>query len=328
MSTTAQRYGVCVRNSAGENRDFTPVSNVSLPPYPRTLTTAAKFVVGRYKFFSGVLPNNRWWAGTALTFTVAATVTSPVMATPTAAAPTNASAMPVGNLPNWTQNYSEDFTTAAARGSVDAVYGSPMAGYNGFSDTSGHGTYDPGSVLSVSNGALDYYLHTENGRPRVAAPVLNNYAGQTYGRYSVRFRSDKLPGYKIAFLLWPETDDWNEGEIDWPEGNLGDRMSPASAIKGSYSNGSVKFDPPNRVYSATDSTGWHIATTEWTPGGVQWFWDGQLVGSTTQPAGVPDTDFRWVLQAETALDGSTPSADTAGHLQVDWAVSYAYSPNQ
>lgn len=137
----------------------------------------------------------------------------------TAPAPvTTPSAMPVGNLPGWTQTGAQDFTTPAALGQVGDVYGPDMRGYSGSPDTSKHGTYTPDSVLSVSNWNLDYHVHTAGGVPEVATPIPFGYAGQTYGRYSVRFRSDPLPGYKIAFLLWPTSDNWNEGEIDWPEG--------------------------------------------------------------------------------------------------------------
>jgi putative cell wall-binding protein len=257
-----------------------------------------------------------------------------VTAAPAASAPTvtptvlASTAMPVGNLPGWTQTGAQDFSTPAALGTVGTVYGADMRGYSGLPDTSGHGTYTPDSVLSVSNGMLDYYLHTEGGVPRVATAIPFGYAGQTYGRYSIRFRSDSIPGYKIAFLLWPSSDNWNEGEIDWPEGSLNGKMSPASAIKGSLdSQWNMSFDAVSpRSWSPTDSSAWHVATTEWTPGMVKWFWDGVLVGQTSNAAGVPTTNFRWTLQAETELGSALPPVESAGHLQVDWAVQYAYTP--
>lgn len=247
-----------------------------------------------------------------------------------APAPTmSTGSMPVGNLPGWRQTAAQDFTMPAALGQVGTVYGADMRGYSGFSDTSGHGTYTPDSVLSVSGGVLDYYLHTAGGKPLVATPIPFGYTGQTYGRYSVRFRSDSLPGYKIAFLLWPVSNNWNEGEVDWPEGSLNGKMSPASAIKGTLSSQwMMSFDAVSpRSWSPTDSSGWHTATTEWTPGKVKWFWDGVLVAQTTNAAGVPTTNFRWTLQAETELGDTVPAVGTAGHLQVDWAVQYAYSPS-
>jgi hypothetical protein len=236
--------------------------------------------------------------------------------------------MPIGDIQGWKQTFVQDFEHPAEPGQVDEVYGEDMRGYSGFKDTSGSGTYTPDSVLSVSDGVLDYYLHTDGGEPRVACVIPFGYEGQTYGKYSVRLRADNLPGYKIAFLLWPSSGALDEGEIDWPEGNLNGKMSPASVIKGSYSNGGPEFDPPERVYSATDSSGWHVATTEWTPGSVKWYWDDVLVGETTRPEGVPDTNFRWTLQAETELgpDARFPEPETAGHLQVDWVVQYGYAP--
>jgi hypothetical protein len=68
---------------------------------------------------------------------------------------------------------------------------------------------------------------------------------------------------------------------------------------------------PERSYSLTDSSDWHVATTEWTPGKCKWFWDGALVGETTLATGVPTTKFRWTLQAETEFgdDARYPAPD-------------------
>lgn len=241
----------------------------------------------------------------------------------------NAGAMPAGDLPGWRQTDAQDFTTPAALGRVGEVYGEDMRGYSGFPDTSGRGIYSPDSVLSVSNGRLDFFLHSEAGLPRVACVIPFGYSGQKYGRYSVRFRADMLPDYKIAFLLWPLSNDWNEGEIDWPEGKLdGSKFYATSAISGSLDEGAMKFDPSVRGYSPTDATDWHVATTEWTPGSVKWFWDGELVSQTELPAAVPVTNLRWSLQTETKDGLVTPDTSTAGHLQIDWAVQYAYEPTR
>jgi hypothetical protein len=240
----------------------------------------------------------------------------------------SSSAMPVGDLPGWKQTAVQDFSVPAVRGQVDDVYGSEMRGYSGFADSSGRGTYTPDSVLSVEDGKLDYYLHTGGGVPRVASVIPFGYSGQKYGRYSIRFRYDSMPGYKIAFLLWPSSDNWNDGEIDWPEGGLDGPLYGGSAIKGSLAGSSMKFDPPERRYSRAGPGDWHVATTEWTPGKVRWLYDGELIGQTTVPSGVPDTPMRWTLQAETAdsANKTFPDAATAGHLQIDWVVQYAFEP--
>jgi hypothetical protein len=238
------------------------------------------------------------------------------------------SEMPVGDLPGWKQTDTQDFTTAAGAGKVGDVYGAEMRGYAGFADSSGRGSYAPDGVLSVRDGRLDYFLHSAAGSPRVASVIPFGYDGQTYGRYSIRFRYDSMPGYKIAFLLWPVSDNWREGEIDWPEGGLDGPLYGGSAIKGSLANGAVKFDPSERSFTPTGPGHWHVATTEWTPGKVQWFFDGRLIDQTTLPSGVPDTPMRWTLQAETSdrANGTYPAASTSGHVQIDWVVQYAYAP--
>jgi hypothetical protein len=236
--------------------------------------------------------------------------------------------MPLGNLPGWNQTGAQDFSVPAAPGQVGDIYGSDMRGYAGFADSSGRGSYVPDKVLSVKDGHLDYFLHAEAGSPRVASVIPFGYDGKTYGRYSIRFRYDSMPGYKIAFLLWPASDNWNEGEIDWPEGGLDGPLYGNSAIKGSLTEGPMKFDPPERKFTSTGPGEWHVATTEWTPGKVKWFYDDHLIDQTTLPAGVPDTPMRWTLQAETSdrADGTYPAASTSGHLQVDWVVQYDYAP--
>ena len=236
--------------------------------------------------------------------------------------------IPRGDLSGWKQTGAQNFDLPAAPGQMENVYGAAMRGYSGFVDSSGHGTYAPDDVLSVSDGKLDYYLHSSGGKPRVASVLPFGYDGQTYGRYSIRFKYDPLPGYKIAFLLWPTSDNWSDGEIDWPEGGLDGPLYGGSAIKGSMDQGGMEFDPPERQYSTSSPGTWHVATTEWTPGKVKWFMDGLLVGQTRKPAGVPDTPMRWTLQAETS-DRATvgyPAPSTEGHLQVDWVVQYAYAP--
>lgn len=237
-------------------------------------------------------------------------------------------AAPRGNLPSWRETMVQDFDVPAPLGAVGQVYGPDMRGYAGFSDSSGYGTYTPDDVLSVHDGYLDFYLHYSNNRPRVASAIPFGYTGQTYGRYSVRFRYDSIPGYKIAFLLWPASDHWNEGEIDWPEGGLDGSLYGNSAIRGTRTSNGMQFDPGDRKSSSSSPGQWHVATIEWKPGLVQWFLDDQLVDQTTKPEGVPHTPMRWTLQVETADDATStfPANDVAGHIQVDWVVQYAYAP--
>lgn len=243
-------------------------------------------------------------------------------------APTDPSVMPVGDLPGWRQVFTEDFDTPVTLGHIAASrYAQTWLAYDGFVDTSGMGTYSPHEVLSVHGGALDWYVHTQNGRHLVSAVVPKipeTGWGQTYGRYSYRFRSDALPGYKFVAILWPDSDNWGEGEVDFPEVNQLD--SSQGMYANLYPPGDVAAGTPGEPARFTtdipaNDTGWHVATIEWLPGSLTFVLDGVTLGTFTQ--GVPDTSFHLVFQVETNLDGVPPDDSVAGHVQLDWVTMYA-----
>ena len=246
----------------------------------------------------------------------------PKPATPAAVPPASApvSAVPAGDLPGWKLVLAEDFTRDAALGQFRSVYPG-WSGYDGARDTSRNGTYNSDAVVSVSGGVLDKHLHSRGGAAQVAAltPAIGGRAwdGQLYGRYSVRFRADDVPGYKIAWLLWPSDDDWTRGEIDFPEADLGRSIGGfAHDVTGNPSRNAWAMD------TGVAMDDWHTATIEWTPQSVTFTLDGQ-VESTTDRSAIPTDPMRWVLQTETALDGGAPSADAAGHVQVDWVAAWS-----
>ncbi|MGK5115279.1 glycoside hydrolase family 16 protein [Geodermatophilus sp. CPCC 205506] len=249
-----------------------------------------------------------------------APVPAPAPVAPPAPVVTSGSAVPAQDLPGWNLVLAEDFTRDAALGQFDSVYPG-WSGYDGSQDTSGNGTYNSDAVVSVSGGVVDKNLHSGNGGAQVAAltPAIDGQAwdGQLYGRYSVRFRADDVPGYKIAWLLWPSNDDWSQGEIDFPEADLDSTISGfAHDVTGNPSRNAWHM---NTGASMTD---WHTATIEWTPDSVTFILDGQAQ-STTDRSAIPTDPMRWVLQTETALDGGAPSSGAAGHVQVDWVAAWS-----
>jgi len=253
---------------------------------------------------------------------VTAVATSPgTGGTPTAAAPSG-EPMPVGNLTGWNQVFTDDFTTPVPLGSFPSAVSTKWGAYsNGWKDTSGNGTYMPSKVISVDNGMMNMNLRTENGQSLVAAPYpripgATSANGMKYGKYSVRFRADNLPGYKVAWLLWPDSDSWSQGEIDFPEGNLNSKMAGYMHFKG---------DPTQQHVFETGVgfTNWHTASLEWTPTSVNFILDGDVIGRSTNPAVIPSDPMHWVLQTETALVGGAPSITTRGNVQVDWVAVYS-----
>lgn len=249
--------------------------------------------------------------------------------------------VPSTDLPDWTMVQHEDFSRDAALGSFDAVYGgSGSNGWNGYDqslDTSKNGLYYPDKVLSVSGKILDVYLHydgtvthndkngtSQTGWPLVAAPLPNGKgagSGQLYGRYWVRYKSPVITGYKIAFLLWPDSDDWNDGEIDLPEANLfgSDKISGFVHQPGNPSQNALSAFS---TQIAADSTN-HISEIEWTPDGVTFFVDGVQIGTTNISPTVP---MHLVLQVETQLSGGAPSSAVSGHLQISGVAIWSYNP--
>lgn len=230
-------------------------------------------------------------------------------------------AMPVGDLPGWHQIFADDFTTDVPTGSFPgSVYRNTWYVYpDGAHDTSGNGQYYPSKVLSVSNGMLNMYLHTENGIHMVAA-VLPKLPTMLYGRYTVRFRADSLYGYKSAWLLWPDSGNFPyDGEIDFPESCTGLDGLICAFMHRMYATSNL-----DRDYYSTGATygAWHTATTEWSPGNVTFYLDGQVIGTSTNR--VPSDPMHWVLQTETSTYGEgAPSNSTAGNVQIDWVAAYS-----
>ena len=245
----------------------------------------------------------------------AAAPNSSTPAAPTSTPATNTGQTTAGNVPGFKLVFNEDFNQNAAAGQFLNVYGSKWGTYNGFRDTGGVGQYS-NNVISVANGVLDMYLHTENGVPQVAAPVpfINgSWGGSLYGRYSVRFRADSLPNYKTAWLLWPDSNNWSQGEIDFPEGELNSTIWAFNHQVGNPSQNAMA------VGTGASFTSWHTATTEWTPAGVKFYLDGNLVGSSPVS---PSAPMHMVLQTETS---GSPSASVAGHVQIDSVSIWSYT---
>ncbi|MEI6621628.1 MAG: carbohydrate-binding protein [Actinomycetes bacterium] len=248
------------------------------------------------------------------------TPTPTVTPTPT---PTATSTMPVGDLPGWRSVFAEDFNTSAPLGSFLTTYKNFGAYPLGYTDTSRNlrsnpGSYYPEKTLSVSNSVMDAWLHYDAtlGKYLVAAPKPLHQT-TTYGRYSMRLRADSIPGYKIAPLLWPDSDaiKWPAGgEIDFPEGDLDGTPLAGFAHYANPNGGQDYFN------TRVDPTAWHVYETAWSPGKVEFFVDGVSIGSST--TNVPTNAMHWVLQMETQISSVAPSTTAQGHVQIDWVKVY------
>jgi len=245
---------------------------------------------------------------------------------PSLAADPSGQAMPVGNLPGWTQVFADNLTEHVPVGSFPAAVSGKWTAYPyPWHDTSHHGTYDPKKVVSIGHGVMNLYLHTENGVHMVSAPepvipgAPGSEGGLLYGRYAVRFKADPVPGYKTAWLLWPDSENWiADGEIDFPEGNLTGTISAFMHYKG---NPTVQ----DQYHTSATYGTWHTAVIEWTPQAVTFSLDGQVIGTSTNAAVIPSTPMHWVLQTETQTSGGPPPNSAAGNVQIDWVTAYTHN---
>jgi len=230
--------------------------------------------------------------------------------------------MPTTNLPGWRLVFNDDFTTPVALGQFPAAVSTKWDAYpSPWLDSSKHGTYAP-QIVSFHDSLMDIWLHTEAGIHMVAAaqPKPPGGDGLLYGRYAVRFRAEPVPGYKTAWLLWPKSEVWpRDGEIDFPEGNLDSTIHAFMHQQGATSGADHDVFSTSARYPD-----WHTAVIEWAPNRVEFFLDGASIGKATNR--VPNTPMRWVIQTETAIDGTVPADSAAGHVYLDWVAIWAYAP--
>jgi len=236
-------------------------------------------------------------------------------------------AMPVGNQPGWNQIFADNFANDNLPVGSFTGCGSrltPCAGLpagvpwsatkDAKPDTSGLCQYWPSKTLSVAGGVMSTYLHTVGGvcMSNTAIPQIPT-GSQTFGQYSVRFRSDAVAGYKGVFLLW--ADDAIHGEIDFPEGNLD------STIKAFFHP--IAGNSARQRFATTATwTAWHTATIQWLPTSITFLLDGKVIGVST--AQIPQGPMHFVIRGESDLQGAPkPPASSAGNLQVDWVTIYS-----
>jgi hypothetical protein len=239
--------------------------------------------------------------------------------------------VPLGDLPGWQQVFVEDFATAAPVGSFSdctttthTCSGLPagvrerwFAYPDGWTDRK-TGTYSPSRVISIQNGLMNMYLHSEAGDHLISAPVpkipgASALLGMRYGRYAARLRADPLHGYETAWLLWPDTEAWpRDGEINMPEGHLDGHM----CMFLHHQNATEAGDQEGTCSTVT-YTSWHTVVLEWLPTVANFYIDGELIMSSTSR--IPDTSMHWVLQTDTA-PCCEPSDTTAGNVRVDWVA--------
>ncbi|WIE64094.1 family 16 glycosylhydrolase [Curtobacterium sp. MCLR17_036] len=196
-------------------------------------------------------------------------------------------------------SFVEQFSAGAALGQVASAYAQSWQPYpDGTS-----GIYAPSRTVTAHDGVLDVALGTGAG----AAGTFGTKTGawdHVGGSFSVRARATGGDGNGAAFMLWPTSNRWADGEIDFPEGNF--EASP-SAFQHSMTPG--REAERVQVPSGVSWRDWHTYTVDWDPGrSVTYKVDGQVLHTVTQD--VPTTPHRFMFQVG--------NWGASGHLLIDW----------
>lgn len=245
---------------------------------------------------------------------------------------------PFHDLLGWDLLFSDDFTTDVPLGQFPQAVSAKWGAYpTSYKDTSKNGTYDPGRTISISNSVMRLHMHTtSDGIVRVSAPVPYirppsgsvKWPGQVYGRYAYRARwLAPAPGFKVAWLLWPDSGTntsgspsgtGGNGEIDFPEFDLAE-LNHVSGFM--HRQDATVGNDQYQCSAEVDATQWHTYTVEWSPNLCEFFIDDDKIGSTTER--VPYTAMHLVLQSETQLSGGKPAPDVVADIELDWVAIWS-----
>lgn len=235
--------------------------------------------------------------------------------------------MPVGNLTSFTQVVAEDFNINALSGEFLTKYPN-MATYDGFQNGYSTSTYQT-SNASVSGSTLDMVCQYDSvlGKATTATVLPNKYVSFLYGRVEcyvwvdqVSYPNGGAAGYKTAFLLWPSSNTWSDGEIDFYEGGF------TAAKVEFHDHGVSPTNPASDLGTVTSVSQLvpHRIAVEWTPGRIEHFVDGVSTFVTTNPAYIPTKPEVVRLQVEGGTAAVSPLS--SAHVKVGWYVQYNYTP--
>ncbi|MGU3412069.1 glycoside hydrolase family 16 protein [Microbacterium sp. M1A1_1b] len=216
---------------------------------------------------------------------------------PSAATPTPT---PTLAPPTTAPSFAEDFdTNAASGGQFAATYANAWQPYPDAMSNK----YYSGEVISAHDGIMDVAMDGTRG----AAGTFGTQQGawsHVGGTFSVRARATGGDDNGAAFMLWPTSNVWSEGELDFPEGTF---QGTVGAFSHAMTPGQERHQ--NGLHTTATWRTWHTYTTVWVPGeSVKYYVDGTLVFADTQY--VPTTAHRYMFQIG--------NKGEPGNLEIDW----------
>jgi hypothetical protein len=117
--------------------------------------------------------------------------------------------------------------------------------------------------------------------------------------------------------LWPDDNALGHAaESDYPEADLD---AAVKAYAHYTPDGGTTYTQDSFSTGVMINSGWHTYVQEWTPGSRKYYIDGTFIGESTNY--IYSQQERWQLQIE-----PKGSAGDNGHVLIDWATVYSYTP--
>ena len=213
--------------------------------------------------------------------------------------PARAETAPLGSPVGWQQVLRESFT-----GALNTANWGPYDGQPGGNPDA---WWSPTHI--EMHGGQAWLRGYRDGGGYTTAGMMLFTRPQTYGKYLVRMRFDRVPGIEQVMLLWPVSG-WPP-EVDITEGESNGRTMMTSHWSST--------NQQKHLWADVDMRLWHTYGLEWTPTALRFTIDGRVVGTMTGAA-VPRQPMNLAIQthATRAVPTSTPPAT----LAVDWVSVY------
>jgi beta-glucanase (GH16 family) len=223
---------------------------------------------------------------------------------------------------------SEGSTNGASSTSSSGVDWKPVATDDFEGSTLGRSWDAYNSVGGFGNGyRRPSAISVEDGMLRITARGdisggMRHERDQLYGRWEFRARTEKGRGRGAAILLWPETENKDDGELDMMEVPHEDRNEAHFVIH---------FSSENKQ-AGTKVTGdfsqWHTFAMDWLPDRLVWYVDGVKQFETTDRNVIPKVPMHMTIQLDVgpyrewipAPDETTPEEVS---LEFDWVKIYS-----
>ncbi|MFV0407946.1 MAG: hypothetical protein ACK5LN_14185 [Propioniciclava sp.] len=187
------------------------------------------------------------------------------------------------------------------------------------------------SAIQVVDGKL-VITAQNNGDGVLVSGGMDHELAQTYGRYTVRVRTDADPNMATSgvIITWPESGDQpRDGETNIYETGWGDpTRSPFYSYVHEPFQDTSKPTQQAWIPHYADGTQWQTMTMEWTPAGIRIVREGPdgaqeetFVSERSDDDVIPDVAHRLTVQ----LDAWKNSSPGTVRMEVDYIEIYDYT---